>query len=70
MSQFDESNPSDLAKSGSKMMGAVFPIHEVCRLTGIEPSRIRFIELEFEDYFSALSHGMRSTKFDERGVDR
>jgi len=69
MSQFEEQIPSDTAKAGSKLNGALYPIHEVCRMTGIEPSRIRFIETEFEEYFSAHSGGMQTTKFDQRGVD-
>ncbi|MGB8352404.1 MAG: AAA family ATPase [Chthoniobacteraceae bacterium] len=69
MSQFDEHNPSDSAKAGSKLNGALYPIHEVCRMTGIEPSRIRFIETEFEEYFGDAGKGMQTTKFDQRGVD-
>ena len=69
MSQFEERNPSDSAKAGSQLKGALYPIHEVCRMTGIEPSRIRFIETEFEEYFSTRSGGMQTTKFDQQGID-
>jgi flagellar biosynthesis protein FlhG len=45
------------------MDGNLYTIGDVCRSTGIEPSRIRFIEREFEEYFEG------SATFDARQVD-
>lgn len=42
-------------------------IEEVCRLTGIEPSRVRFIEREFGEYFGHGNAGEAS--FDARHVE-
>src|ERR1700677_318636 len=39
-------------KGDSRPNGNTHTIGDVCRLTGIEPSRVRFIEREFKEYFA------------------
>lgn len=49
--------------------GTLRSIHDVCRLTGIEASRVRFIETEFSEYFGGPDKGMQHTGFDDRGIE-
>ena len=72
MSKLYERAHRDLGTSDSQATPAIqannagsHTIGEVCRLTGIEPSRIRFIEREFAEYFEGAGDGL----FDARQLD-
>ena len=49
--------------------GTSHTIEEVCRTTGIEPSRIRFIEREFGEYFKGGGQGAQGATFDAAQVE-
>gem|GEM_PF-318393 len=69
MSQLDEHKIRDFGGNDSDLSGRLYPIHEVCRITGLEPSRIQFIELEFAEHFASRKNGMQSCSFDQNGMD-
>lgn len=43
--------------------------HDVCRITGIEPARIRFIERLFKEYFGRENGGLQTGCFDEQEIE-
>ncbi len=49
-------------------MGRSYNIDEVSRLTGLERSRIRFIEKAFAEYFDTSEYGLTGQQFDDRQV--
>ncbi len=61
MSKLYERTHRDLGVTGSQSNSTDIGPHtigDVCRLTGIEPSRIRFIEREFAEYFEGAGDGL------------
>ncbi len=50
-----EDDPPEV--DNSKPLASSFSIHDACEITAIEPSRIRFIEQEFKEFFPGLTHG-------------
>ena len=69
MSQLEEHKIRDFGGKDSDLSGRLYPIHEVCRMTGLESSRIQFIELEFAEHFADRKNGMQRCAFDQRGID-
>lgn len=51
------------------MSGVLNSPHDISRLTGIEPARLRFIEIEFKDYFQRSEDAFGSAVFDQPGID-
>ena len=47
----------------------LFDIRETCRITGLEASRVRFIELLFRTELAAVQGGNGQTCFDLRGIE-
>lgn len=68
MNPIDARNSRESRGSSLSPAGRMCAFHEARRLTGIEPSRIRFIETEFADFFQGTGDGMQSASFDEKGI--
>lgn len=68
MSELYERTHMDTERRDQPLSGRPLTIGEVCRTTGIEPSRIRFIEREFTEYFDD-DKGAHNGTFDARQVD-
>ena len=59
----------DVEVTESRLIGNSHSIEDVCRVTGIEASRIRFIEREFEEYFAEDKQSSTEGGFNARHVD-
>ncbi len=69
MSQTNANQQSFFQLPLHRLSGAASSTHEICRLTGIEPARLRFIEVEFKEFFKQGDDAFGSVIFDHQGID-